>query len=329
MNQSTLRREQDEIQLTKSGHTQQFKIQINNADYIQQRQWYCKQLTLLSRMRFQWNRSIFLLLASFLLYCSHHADYGVDGFSVVRPVTHPPVSLSHLTNHHHHQCHQRMTSTMLRSGNEDASDDGGDDDIDDEARQKKEKEQEAVGNLVADDEWEGLTMELSEYIQRAVSEDLKANARDFLGKDDYKIGDICKEVDSRVKEGVADLRGKDEYELGDFVMAMDEMAKSTTEELTGKPYEIGDLSKEIDTRIKTTVAEFCGKEEYEFGDLSREISNRVQNRVEEFTGKSDYEFGDITKEIENRRRQWAATFLGSQEAADNYQFGDASINTRL
>jgi hypothetical protein len=83
-------------------------------------------------------------------------------------------------------------------------------------KEKASKEKEEVGNLVADDEWEGLTMELSEMIKLAVTEDLKQNARDFLGKDEYKIGDICKEVDSRVKEGVADLRGKEEYELGTF-----------------------------------------------------------------------------------------------------------------
>lgn len=75
---------------------------------------------------------------------------------------------------------------------------------------------------------------------------------------------------------VADLRGKEEYELGDFVVTMDEMAKSMTEELTGKDYEPGDLSIELDNRIKKAVTDWSGKEEYEFGDLSREIASRVQ-----------------------------------------------------
>ena len=92
----------------------------------------------------------------------------------------------------------------------------------------------AVGNLVADDEWNGLTMELSDLVRLAVVEDLKKNARDFLGKDNYKVGDISKEVDSRVKDEIAKLRQKDEYELGDFVLAMDEMSKKMTEQLTGK-----------------------------------------------------------------------------------------------
>lgn len=156
-----------------------------------------------------------------------------------------------------------------------------------------EEKKEVVGNLVADDEWEGLGMELTELVRVAVLQDLKQNARDFLGKDDYKLGDISKEIDDRVKTEVAKVRGKDEYELGDFVMAMDEMSKSMTEDLTGKPYEAGDLSMELDTRIKSAVADFCGKEEYEFGDLSLEIDSRVKKRVASFTGKDDYEFGDM------------------------------------
>jgi len=129
----------------------------------------------------------------------------------------------------------------------------------------EEEKKEAVGNLLADDEWNGLSMELGELIRVAVVEDLKKNAREFLGKDDYKLGDISKEVDVRVKSEVAALRGKEEYELGDFVMAIDEFSKNVTEELTGKPYETGDLSRELDSRIKGAVANYCGKDEYEFG----------------------------------------------------------------
>jgi hypothetical protein len=185
-----------------------------------------------------------------------------------------------------------------------------------------EEKQKAVGNLVADDEWMGLTMELSELVRVAVIQDIKQNAREFLGKDDYKIGDVSKEIDSRVKKEVAQLRGKDEYELGDFVLAMDATAKELTEGLTGKPYQAGDLSVELDKRVKSAVADFCGKDEYEFGDLSREISGRVEKRVNEFVGK-EYEFGDITRAIEERRRGWIKDLLG-EEAAANYQFGDVT-----
>uniref|UniRef100_A0A7R9ZSP6 Uncharacterized protein n=1 Tax=Craspedostauros australis TaxID=1486917 RepID=A0A7R9ZSP6_9STRA len=186
----------------------------------------------------------------------------------------------------------------------------------------KEEKDEAVGNLLANDEWDGLGMELSEIVKVAVVEDLKKNARDFLGKDEYKVGDICKEVDTRVKGEVAKMRGKDEYELGDFVLAMDDMSKSVTEDLTGKPYEAGDLSREIDSRVKDKVSDFTGKP-YEAGDLSKEIDRRVKNRVNEFTGKDEYEFGDIAKEVEERRKVWVKDFLG-EEAAANYQFGDVT-----
>ncbi len=60
-----------------------------------------------------------------------------------------------------------------------------------------------VGNLVADDEWNGLSLELAEVVRLAVVEDLKKNTREFLGKDDYKVGDLSKEIDSRVKQGGA------------------------------------------------------------------------------------------------------------------------------
>ena len=56
-----------------------------------------------------------------------------------------------------------------------------------------------VGNLVADDEWMGLGMELSELVRTAVVEEVKKNTSDFIGKDEYKVGDITKEIDARVK----------------------------------------------------------------------------------------------------------------------------------
>lgn len=100
---------------------------------------------------------------------------------------------------------------------------------------------------------------------------------------------ITKTLDSNVKDEVAKLRNKDSYELGDFVLAMDELSKKYTEELTGKPYEAGDLSIHLDSNIKKSVAEFCGKDEYETGDLTREMAKRIKGRIEEFTGKEGYE----------------------------------------
>ena len=76
--------------------------------------------------------------------------------------------------------------------------------------ESEETKKEAVGNLVADDEWMGVSMQLGEVVHTAVLEDLKKNARDFLGKEEYELGDISKQVDTRVKEEIANLRGKDE-----------------------------------------------------------------------------------------------------------------------
>lgn len=59
---------------------------------------------------------------------------------------------------------------------------------DTEAELSKEQVERKIGNLVADDEWMGLTMELTELVRVAIIEDVKKNARDFTGKDEYKVG---------------------------------------------------------------------------------------------------------------------------------------------
>ncbi|KAL3826994.1 hypothetical protein ACHAXA_000058 [Cyclostephanos tholiformis] len=162
---------------------------------------------------------------------------------------------------------------------------------------EEEEERRRVGNLVADEEWAGLSMELAEIIRTAVVEDLKKNSRDFLGKDEYLLGDFSKEIDSRVKAEVAKIREKDEYELGDLSVVLDDKVKELVCKLSGKDeYEFGDLSVQIDIRSKKLVAEFCGKEDYEFGDLSRELARRTREGVLNYTGKSDYKFGDLTKQ---------------------------------
>ena len=178
-----------------------------------------------------------------------------------------------------------------------------------------------VGNLAADDEYLGLSMELSELVRTATIESVKKRTREFTGKDDYKVGDLSKELDARVKDAVAQMRGKDEYELGDLTLALDSIAREYADDLTGvEGADLGDLTSEIDARVKTVVNEFTGKDAYEFGDLSREVDRRVKETVNEFTGKDEYEFGDVSRAIEEKRQQWVADFLG-QEAADAYQSG--------
>jgi hypothetical protein len=51
---------------------------------------------------------------------------------------------------------------------------------DNEPSEEEKKKQ--VGNLVQEDEWNGLGMELAETLRLAISEDIKKNAREFLGK---------------------------------------------------------------------------------------------------------------------------------------------------
>lgn len=196
------------------------------------------------------------------------------------------------------------------------------DTLDDDQKKK------VVGNLVADDEWQGLGMELSEIVRVSVMEDIKKNAAEFLDKEEYKVGDITKEIDSRVKDKVAEIRGKEEYELGDFVCAMDDLSKSMAEEITGKEYEMGDLTKELDQRVKNRVAEFAGKDSYEVGDLSSAINDRIMDRVGGFTGKEEYEFGDVAREVENQRKEWVKDFLG-EDAAKDYLFGDITAKAVL
>jgi HAMP domain-containing protein len=207
-----------------------------------------------------------------------------------------------------------MASTTTPPPSEQDDDDGA---VDAETTERNE----TIGNLVADDEWAGVTMKLSQLIRKSIEEDLKQKAREFLGKEEYALGDLSKEIDARVKQGVADIRGKDGYELGDLTLTLDEMSKNFTEGLTGQPYEAGDLSKEIDARVKVAVAKYVGVDEYAAGDLTRFVAANVQSRVADLT--ANYEFGDISREIERQRKEWIKGFLGD-EAAANYKFGDIS-----
>ena len=176
------------------------------------------------------------------------------------------------------------------------------------------EEEAKIGNLVANEEWSGLSMELAEIVRTAVVEDMKKNSRDFLGKEDYAVGDFTKEIDSRVKDEIAKLREKDEYELGDFSVVLDGKVKEMVCEMTGNDaYEFGDLSTEIDSRVKDSVAQFCGKDTYQVGDLSSELAKRTKEGVLKYTGQSDYKFGDLTKQA-----------MKNYTGKDEYQFGDVT-----
>jgi hypothetical protein len=54
-------------------------------------------------------------------------------------------------------------------------------------------------------------------------------------------------------------------EIGDLALALDEISKDLACQVIGKDeeYEFGDLSREVDARIKNVVAGYCGKDTYE------------------------------------------------------------------
>jgi hypothetical protein len=115
-----------------------------------------------------------------------------------------------------------ISFSSLRSGGSSTPSDDSDsnnvyaseeDDNDGEIELVSDEEKQKIGNLVADAEWAGLSMEIADVVRTAVIEDLKKNSREFLNKDDYSVGDFSKEIDKRVKAEIAKIREKDEYEV--------------------------------------------------------------------------------------------------------------------
>lgn len=62
----------------------------------------------------------------------------------------------------------------------------------------------------------------------------------------------------------------------------------------------------LDTRVKASVADYCGKETYEPGDLSKEVDKRVKAGVNAFTGKDDCEHPPERSEPAAELREKAA-----------------------
>jgi hypothetical protein len=81
-----------------------------------------------------------------------------------------------------------MSSTLHASASvPDAEEDAEDKQVQALLAQWEPEQVSQVGTLCADDEWMGLSMELTELVRVAVLEEVKKNARDFLGKDSYKV----------------------------------------------------------------------------------------------------------------------------------------------
>eukprot|EP00667_Euglena_gracilis_P013537 EG_transcript_13980 len=117
---------------------------------------------------------------------------------------------------------------------------------------------------------------------------VKDTVREYTGKDHYEFGDLTVALDQRVKDAVAGLLEKDSYEVGDLTRVIDKVVKQEIETVTGRPYQFGDLSRALGSRLQGAVSGFTGKEDYRPGDLLREAGKRL-------TGRADYQVGDLTK----------------------------------
>jgi len=134
---------------------------------------------------------------------------------------------------------------------------------------------------------------------------------------------ITTAVREDLKKSARDFIGKDEYAFGDLTKEVDARVKAEVARLRDKDdYELGDFSLLLDQVVKDTVCEYVGKDagEYEFGDLSIQIDKTVKQSVATFCGKEQYEVGDLSREVAARVSQVAADFAGN----DTYEFGDVS-----
>lgn len=137
---------------------------------------------------------------------------------------------------------------------------------------------------------------------------------------DYEPGDLSKEIDTRVKQKVAEFAGKDSYEFGKFAAAdcdqyigLDRLLRQIE-----RPNEYISLHLTHNIRLNSPST----------GDLSKELDKRIKVRVEEFTGAGEYKFGDISRAVLDRRKDWIKSLLG-KEAAENYVFGKLMQPTPL
>jgi hypothetical protein len=125
-----------------------------------------------------------------------------------------------------------------------------------------------------------------------------------------------------IKKNTREFTGKDEYQLGDLSKEADARIKDEVAKLRGKDeYEIGDLSVAIDSMVKEEVCKLTGKDDYVAGDLSVEIDARVKAAAAAYAGKETYEPGDLSREIGIRAKSKALEFTGK----DNYSFGDVTV----
>lgn len=129
----------------------------------------------------------------------------------------------------------------------------------------------------------------------SVRQAITGSLESFVGKKDYAMQDVTREIMARCKSGVDKL---DDIYLEDIAKEIDLVGQAAVASFTGKEeYEFGDITKTVNARATEAVKDFTGKEKYEFGDITQEALRRGGDAVKSFTGKDEYKFGDITKTV--------------------------------
>ena len=162
----------------------------------------------------------------------------------------------------------------------------------------KDKVKDLTGNIDGDYEFGDLS--------RWVDSKIKGEVNKFTKNDNYKFGDLTKEIMKRVASG--------KYTMDDLFMLLKAMALvgaslspvagflpvkmlvellnfSLVNDAMGKVTSV--LALELDKRLKKSL---LGDENYILGDATKSM---IANAVNGYTGKESYEFGDVTRKVMN------------------------------
>jgi hypothetical protein len=144
-------------------------------------------------------------------------------------------------------------------------------------------------------------------------------------------GGMARAGEDDSEETLTALVADDEYlpltlELSGLVR---ELVTSKVRAFTDKPtYSLGDLSIEIDRRIKAEVATLRKKDDYEIGDLTLALDEMAKGEVARWAGKAEYETGDISREIARRTTHAVYQFAG-EAGSDSLRAEIARRNERI
>lgn len=127
-----------------------------------------------------------------------------------------------------------------------------------------------------------------------------------------------------VKRQLRTFTGKENLKVGDLSKEVDRRVKDKVAKLRNKSeYELFDLTLAMDEIAKNYTETLTGKP-YEPDDLSIELDKRIKAKVAEFCSKDTYEFGDLTKEVMRRIEKRTLEFVNKSESGKSYEFGDIS-----